>query len=412
MEKQKLLSVFKDIPVILLQVDKKGIILDILLLNEPPKSYSKSLIGKNLSDIFPDEITENLQNNLQYVPETQGLKEFSFNLTIEQSLFFFKTYMLPIKRNTFILALHNITYYKNIESKEQKYKDIIKEHAQLLSLFDSIDHIIYVTDMDTYEILYVNKALQNRIGYPLVGKLCYKEFQNLDSPCPFCTNHIIKNSNYQPYYWEFHNKKLKAYFHITDRVIKWPDGRDVRFELAIDITKQKELEKELKILASTDELTGVWNRRYFIHQGNHEFERAIRYNIPFSLILIDVDRFKRINDSYGHIAGDTVIKKISNIILKNLRELDVCARIGGDEFGIILPNTEISGAEILAERLRIIISKETFKYEAYKIKSTISIGLTGYKKEISSFEEMFKLADSALYEAKERGRNITISKHY
>lgn len=392
---------------IILQIDAKGTILNILLPDSSPKFHSEILLGKNLYSILPLSIVKNLQANIQN--SKTDFQEVPFNLSIETLPFYFRAYILPVK-DMFFLVIHNITHLKKIETMEQEHKDILREYTQLLSLFDSIDHIIYVTDMDTYEILYVNKTLEDRFGHPLVGKLCYKEFQNLDAPCPFCTNHIIRNNNYKPYYWEFYNKKLKAYFHITDKVIKWPDGRDVRFELAVDITKQKNLEKELKILATTDELTGVWNRRHFIHQGNHEFERAIRYNTPFSLILVDIDRFKKINDSYGHLAGDMVLKKISNIVLKNLRETDICARIGGDEFGIILPSTNIQGATVLAERLRVNISKKVFKYETYKFTTTISIGVTEYKKVLSSFEDMFKVADIALYEAKEKGRNITVSK--
>ncbi|HOL21635.1 MAG TPA: GGDEF domain-containing protein [bacterium] len=410
MGNNNLLSLLKNTPVLILQTDTKGNILNVPLVDESLKSYKESLTGKTLEDIFLGDTLREFKANLKQASLTSTLQIVSFNLSIEDKLFEFKTYILPVKDNTILLAIHNITYYKTIEEKNQRHNDILQEYKQLLSIFDSIDNIIYVTDMDTYEILYANKTLQDRFDHPVIGKLCYKEFQGLDSPCPFCTNNIIRNNNYQPHYWEFYNKLLKGYFHITDRVIKWPDGRDVRFELAVDITKQKMLEKELKILATTDELTGLWNRRHFIHQGNHEFERALRYDTPFSLILLDIDRFKNINDTYGHLAGDTVMKKITRTILNNLRELDICARIGGDEFGIILPNTDISGALTLAERLRTAISEKPIRYETVRINTTVSIGITEYNKEFTAFEDMLKIADRALYEAKQKGRNITVSK--
>ena len=135
---------------------------------------------------------------------------------------------------------------KDITARKRAEETLQTERAQLLSLFDSIDEIIYVTDMDTHEILYANKALQKAFQKPLIGEICYKEFQGLDQPCEFCTNPIIKTLNYQPYHWEYHNPLLNADFHIIDRVIKWPDGRDVRFEMAIDITERKQAEEEIK----------------------------------------------------------------------------------------------------------------------------------------------------------------------
>lgn len=401
-------TLLQQLPAIVLKIDGTGKIIDVW--TERDTLEFPEIKSKQISEVFPDDIAKEIISVSQKALSTSKLEKIYLNFPSSSLYTFTSGYILPESKNSCLVFLQNTTLNKEEEKLTQKHKEIMREHAQLLSIFDSIDHIISVTDMDTYEILYVNRALQNRYKYPLVGRKCYKEFQNLDSPCPFCTNSIIKNNNYQPYYWEFYNKLLKGYFHITDRVIKWPDGRDVRFELAVDITKQKNLEKELKLLAATDELTGVWNRRHFIHQGNHEFERALRYNINFSLILMDVDWFKKINDNYGHPAGDMILKKLSEIITKNLRGLDICARIDGDEFGIILPSTDIQGALKLAERLRISISKRSFKYDNTRFKITVSVGITEYTKELSSFEEMFKRADTALYQAKQKGRNCTVSK--
>ncbi|MCM8820993.1 MAG: GGDEF domain-containing protein [Candidatus Omnitrophica bacterium] len=394
--------------VFILRINKKGKILH-TATDTIEHLFFKNLSGKNLSEIFPDDVARKLLDATETTSSKLLLKKSLITIPYRDQSISMEVYIIA-EENSYLIFLSNITFYQKLNQIVKDHNSIVKEYSQLISLFDSIDHIIYVADMENYEILFVNKTLQDRVDYPLTGKLCYKEFQNLDSPCPFCTNHIIKNNNYQPYYWEFYNKKLDKYFHLTDRVIKWPDGRDVRFELAVDITKQKKLEKELKILAATDELTGLWNRRHFIHQGNHEFERALRYNTPFSLILLDIDWFKKINDSYGHLAGDMVLKKLSRIVLNNLRELDVCARIGGDEFGIILTNTDISGALALAERLRKSVEKKTFVYEVNKFNTTISIGITEYKKVFTSFEEMFKMVDIALYEAKRKGRNVIVSK--
>jgi len=118
-----------------------------------------------------------------------------------------------------------------------------KEQAQLLSIFDSIDEVIYVADTETYEILYANKNIQNAFGKELIGGICYRELQGLDAPCEFCTNDIILKQKPAPYRWEYHNTNVNRHYSIIDRIIKWTDGRDVRFELAIDITETKRLQK-------------------------------------------------------------------------------------------------------------------------------------------------------------------------
>ncbi|MCX7679727.1 MAG: PAS domain S-box protein [Spirochaetes bacterium] len=135
--------------------------------------------------------------------------------------------------------------YKSHEEILLRQKTIDFERKQLLSIFDSIPESIYVCDMDTYEILYVNRTLRHILG-DVVGKVCYKEFQGLDVPCDFCTNPILRRNPDEPYYWEFYNIKLNRYFSLTDRIIQWPDGRKVRLEVAKDITAQKQVESSLR----------------------------------------------------------------------------------------------------------------------------------------------------------------------
>ena len=122
------------------------------------------------------------------------------------------------------------------------------ERSQLLSIFDSIDEPIYVTDPETYEVLFLNKALQKALGRNPIGGICHQEFQGLDEPCPFCTNEIILAHQDEPYRWEeHHNPVLGRVFSVHDRIIRWPDGRDVRLKLAFDITEQKRLEEQLQV---------------------------------------------------------------------------------------------------------------------------------------------------------------------
>ncbi|MHB8125219.1 MAG: HD domain-containing phosphohydrolase [Desulfitobacteriaceae bacterium] len=129
--------------------------------------------------------------------------------------------------------------------RQRVKEDLQIERIQLRSLFDSINESIYVADMENYKILYVNKALQDNFSKELIGEICYKVLQAKDNPCEFCTNMIIKELNYQPYLWEYHNPVINRDYQIIDRMIRWSDGLNVRFELAIDITERKRAEEAL-----------------------------------------------------------------------------------------------------------------------------------------------------------------------
>ncbi|MDP8217047.1 MAG: PAS domain S-box protein [Candidatus Kaelpia imicola] len=145
-------------------------------------------------------------------------------------------------------------------SDRKKAEVLLKaERAQLLSIFDSIDEVIYVTDPHNYEILYMNKFFKKILGKNSIGGFCYREFQNFDRPCYFCTNEIILKRAGRPYKWEYHNPILDKDYYIVDRIIKWPDGRDVRFEIAIDITERKKA--EALIMRYNRELEGEVKRR-------------------------------------------------------------------------------------------------------------------------------------------------------
>ncbi|MDW7738946.1 MAG: diguanylate cyclase [Bacillota bacterium] len=175
-----------------------------------------------------------------------------------------------------------------------------------------------------------------------------------------------------------------------------------------DITDRKLVEEKLHKLATTDELTGLWNRRYFMQAINKELYRSKRYNQHFSLIMFDLDHFKEINDNFGHTAGDKSLEHLASIFKMRLRNVDLFARLGGEEFGIILPGTSLESAFLLAEDLRCLISASPVFYEEREIRFTISLGVTASHEEIENVEEILKAADKALYQAKEKGRNCTV----
>ncbi len=172
---------------------------------------------------------------------------------------------------------------------------------------------------------------------------------------------------------------------------------------------------ELVRLANTDQLTGLSNRRAFFSRIEDEIKRTKRTGLDFSMLIIDIDHFKRINDTYGHDVGDAVINEIGKIITASLRETDLAARIGGEEFGVILPETPIDGAYWVAERIRNAVSKFRFQINNPNnyIKCTVCVGIADYSASFSSNDknaesipaELYKIADTRLYIAKNTGRN-------
>jgi diguanylate cyclase (GGDEF)-like protein len=162
-------------------------------------------------------------------------------------------------------------------------------------------------------------------------------------------------------------------------------------------------------LAKTDGLTGLNNHRTFHEILDFEIKRAKRFNRDLSLLLIDVDKFKKFNDTYGHQAGDQVLKVLATIIRNNLRSIDSAARYGGEEFTIILPETVSDGAVITADRIKDDIHKQTLDFTDNKASLSVSIGVATFLKDAVDKENLIKAADNALYMAKRKGRNLVIT---
>jgi diguanylate cyclase (GGDEF)-like protein/PAS domain S-box-containing protein len=175
---------------------------------------------------------------------------------------------------------------------------------------------------------------------------------------------------------------------------------------AVDITERKHLEEKLNRQAHLDYLTDIPNRRSFMEQGEIELSRTQRYDKPMSILMLDIDLFKHINDAYGHQAGDQVLKSLANIFKEELRNVDIVGRLGGEEFGIILPETGIGMAVEVAERLREVISTtEVSLPMQIQIYFSVSIGIASLVDKKMNIDMLLNESDKALYRAKQAGRN-------
>ncbi len=218
---------------------------------------------------------------------------------------------------------------------------------------------------------------------------------------------LISKKEFDFYYEETLIGKLCLF---SRENLKWHKMRfmqTVKNELDLFL-RLKYLYTKTRFLSVTDELTKLYTRRHLNSVLNQEYERAKRYGSILSVAMLDIDDFKQINDTYGHLAGDYILKEISKILIGTLRKTDFIYRYGGEEICILMPETLIEKAFIPLERLRKTIENRNFVFEGVDIKVTVSIGASMYKKELQKAEELVERADLALYQAKRMGKNRVI----
>ncbi len=216
---------------------------------------------------------------------------------------------------------------------------------------------------------------------------------------------------------ESREKKIKGLEQgASDYVTKPFDAGElvarVKVQLKIKLLQDnlKHSNELLKELSNTDPLTQLFNRRYMMEVLDKELQRTARKGSPLSLIIIDIDHFKKVNDLYGHQQGDVVLVNVSNLIKQHLRSYDVAARYGGEEFVAVLPETPLDEAIAVAERIRIAIQQLSFSNKIMTLKLTISLGVASFPMPgLDTVDDIIRVADEALYRAKAEGRNRVIT---
>ncbi|HTJ73742.1 MAG TPA: GGDEF domain-containing protein [Acidimicrobiales bacterium] len=183
------------------------------------------------------------------------------------------------------------------------------------------------------------------------------------------------------------------------------DSLVVLVRLAETAIENSFLYEEAVRLSLTDGMTGLWNRRNFDLRLESELSRAVRFSEPFAVVFVELDQMKVVNDSYGHQAGDTVLIELARRLTEAVREVDVVARWGGDEFTLLLPKTGLAGALALAEKIRAAVANSPFEIDTGSLDITISVGVAAYPEHGDAGKDLVAAADAAMYQAKARGRN-------
>ena len=325
----------------------------------------------------------------------------------------------------------------NLNNKE--IKDLIS-----IDIFnDTSLFAVSVIDLPKYELVYANQAMKN-IMSDLTAVNCWEAIYGQESPCMWCkAPALLANikSNIPPYQstinngyivYEHFNEVANKWFQMQEKVVVLKDSRTVLISIALDISLQKEAQSKLidthvkltrqtqalqeaqaklKEQANRDPMTNMHNRRYFAQMSEKIVSIAKRTKEPLGFMMIDIDNFKKVNDTYGHNVGDEVIKMLANKLISRIRESDIAARFGGEEFAIILPNTDLKSTSEVAETIRLEV--EQIKYND-NLHFTISIGVSELNHEdTKSVTEALNNSDKALYEAKASGRNrVSIFKHH
>jgi len=295
---------------------------------------------------------------------------------------------------------------------QKRLRDLNYEQKQLLdTVLNNIPAYVYIKDEER-RFLYANSKLSALFERPIteiVGQLetailpedIAAHFHESDAKV-FKTNSIqrIEETAIDNVGSTSHYLSVKAPITINNK--------SALIGFSTDVTELYKLKEQFQQQANTDYLTNLYNRRYFIEQAEREFTRSQRHALPLAVLSIDIDHFKYINDTYGHQFGDKILIDISKQLLQGIRQEDIVARIGGEEFAIMLPNTTQNEGTSLAERIQQKLQDHDFSVTTDDLKVTVSIGITVLSETDTCFDELLLRVDNALYKAKNKGRNQVV----
>ncbi|MEJ2593030.1 MAG: diguanylate cyclase [Candidatus Thiodiazotropha sp.] len=308
----------------------------------------------------------------------------------------------------------SIAIGRDITAYKRAQEELVERERQLATLMDNLPGMAYrCLNNETRTMQFVSNGCRQLIGYEPDDlqdnrELAYVSIvHEADRPAmtaairqaladnrPFTVEYRIRHKDgRQVWVWE-----QGQHVHVN--------GRQCLEGIIIDISQRKRMEQELQRLATRDPLTELYNRRELEQQFHEELMRAERYDRPLTLLWIDVDHFKSVNDRFGHQVGDKVLRELAQLLQSGIRSMDYAARYGGEELAIILPEMDEPKAREMAERLREVVENYRMVIDgSHEVRVTISVGVATFPVHGKTMEALFKAADRAMYKAKQEGRN-------
>ncbi|MNJ12251.1 putative diguanylate cyclase YdaM [compost metagenome] len=316
--------------------------------------------------------------------------------------------LLPEAAQTLLALMHAQGEVARLSEREQLFS----------SLLDSVNAVLWAFDWESRQVLYVSPAYERIFGRP-AGLLLADFNEWRDSIYPDDLDYAERSLAEVLVKGAVEDREYRII--AADGKIRWlsdkcfinqqtdNNQRVIIVGMAEDITEKKQLEGELQRLATTDALTQSSNRRHFFDCAHHAFATARLDQAPLTFLLLDIDDFKQINDTYGHQEGDYVLQRIADTGKAVLRRGDLFGRIGGEEFAAVFPGCTPQIAQQIAERLQREIQRLSFSHEHQTFGVTVSQGLTGITDADESLDSLFARADAAMYQAKRQGKNQIVS---
>ncbi len=345
-------------------------------------------------------VLKSFQSNLSHLTwQAQMIAEGDFSQRVD----FLGDFSLAF--NSMVAHLRNSI--EAIHESEERYRFLAENSADIIWRIDADHRFIYASPADERMRGFNHKEI---LGQPVWSAMHPDFVALMQERCQDYLGAIADVADPAPLRVEVPllcKDGGSVWAEILSNPVRGKDGSICGFHLvARDISLRKQMEEELQRLASTDSLTGICNRRYFLQRAQVELLRSERYGLSLALLMVDIDRFKRVNDTFGHAMGDEVLKAVVEACRQNLRKVDIFGRLGGEEFAALLPQTGQAGAQTMAERMRQSVADIGIPAHGDPIRVTISLGLAELRHG-ESLDELMRRADAALYQAKDEGRNRT-----
>jgi diguanylate cyclase (GGDEF)-like protein/PAS domain S-box-containing protein len=298
---------------------------------------------------------------------------------------------------------------KDLRETKRTMRDLAKSQRDIESILNNMPDVFYRTDLQGF-ITLMSPSCEEVLGYE-ADEMIGRPLANF-----YCTpgerEKIVtaiqqgQGKSRQVEACLIHKDGSKIWISTNAYMRLDENGQAIGVEgIARNITERKEMEDKLTTLARIDDLTQVYNRRYLYEEAEKQLTLAQRYQRPMALLMLDLDHFKQVNDTHGHRAGDDLLIHFAQICRGTIRETDIIGRTGGEEFAILLPETGLDAASLLAERIRSHVESSSLAFNHATLTYTVSIGIAVRDAEDINIEKMLSQADKALYAAKKAGRN-------